>query len=333
MSDQREISAIVTTRNRAELLRRVLEAFRAQTLAPHRWELVVVDDGSTDGTADVLRACEGALPLRAVYQRHAGLGAARSHGVLAAWSPITVLLDDDDLPAPDFLAEHLGAHRRHPDPRLAVLNHTEWAPDLNISPVMEYVTGAGGQLFSYADLTSGELLDFTYFWGGRVSCKRQLLWEHGLFNPVFRFGCEDIELAYRLSKVGLRVLYHAPAVTRMARPITFDDFCERLRLQGRSQRVFGRLHDDPWVRAWTRTDNAAARWQAVQPYVEVGLRAARQLDRLAGIRRDLGLELADTLRRLLHTAYQWAFEASNLRGIAEAVDDEKGRTPRSRQAS
>jgi glycosyltransferase involved in cell wall biosynthesis len=330
MPDPRQISAIVTTHNRAGLLRRVLDGFHSQTLCRDQWEIVVVDDGSTDGTAEVLRSFAGALPLRAVFQRHTGLAAARNHGVLAAWSPIVCLLDDDDIPAPDFLAEHLGAHQIHPDPSVAVLNHTELAPDIAVNAVMEYVTGTGGHLFSYAGRTDGELLDFTYFWGGRISCKRRLLWEHGLFDPVFQFGCEDIELGYRLSRVGLRVRYHARAVTRMARQIGFDSFCDRLRLQGRSQYVFSRLHDDPRVRAWTRTEGFGPRWRALQPRLGVGLRAARELDRLVEIRHDLGLNVDGTLRRLLHTAYCWAFEASNLQGIANQFDEDTKRTHRSR---
>ena len=53
-----------------------------------------------------------------------------------------------------------------------------------------------GYLFMYPPLKDGELLDNTYFWGGRSSCKKNFLVEHGNFNPVFKFGCEDIELGY-----------------------------------------------------------------------------------------------------------------------------------------
>ena len=74
-------------------------------------------------------------------------------------------------------------------------------------------------LFSYPNLKHGDVLDYTYFWGGCSSCKRKFLIEYGVFNPVFRFGCEDIELAYRLSKSNLKVVYNARAVSTMVRDI------------------------------------------------------------------------------------------------------------------
>jgi len=78
---------------------------------------------------------------------------------------------------------------------------------------MHFVTDVGQYLFAYQDLVDGQRLDHTYFWGGRSSCKRSLL-RHGLFNPTFRFGSEDIELGHRLSRHGLQVVFARDAVSR-----------------------------------------------------------------------------------------------------------------------
>src|SRR6185503_16443738 len=91
-------------------------------------------------------------------------------------------------------------------------------------------------------LAAGQELDYTYFWGGRTSCKRAFLLEHGLFRPEFTFGSEDIELAYRLSEHGLRVIYWPRAAQRMIRPVTYEDFCRRCERQGISQWMFSRMH-------------------------------------------------------------------------------------------
>ena len=79
------------------------------------------------------------------------------------------------------------------------------------------------------------MLEYTAFWGGRSSCKRSLLVRHGLFHPDFRFGCEDIELGWRLARYGLRVIYTPCARSVMIRALTFDQFCARSYRQGRSQ--------------------------------------------------------------------------------------------------
>ena len=137
---------------------------------------------------------------------------------------IIVLLDDDDIAVPELLVEHLSTHKAHPEDNVAVLGYTDLAPEIATDPLMHFVTEDGAFLFSYADIRHGQVLGFSYFWGGRSSCKRRFLLQHGMFDSVFRFGCEDIELAFRLSKHGLRVIYNARAITVMGERFHLTSF-------------------------------------------------------------------------------------------------------------
>jgi hypothetical protein len=204
-----------------------------------------------------------------------------------------------------------------------VLGYTPLADDIARDPLMHFVTEVGCFLFSYPSLHDGDVLDFEYFWGGRASCKRAFLLEHGVFNPVFRFGCEDIELAYRLSRHNFRVVYNARAVTTMVRKVDFDGFCNRLVRQGRSNFVFSRLHPEDEVQRWTEVSDSEERWRAIAPDYDATLRSARQLDRMANLKQAQGFELADDEVEWLHRAYFAAFRAAKLRGITEAREREE----------
>jgi hypothetical protein len=160
-------------------------------------------------------------------------------------------------------------------------------------------------------------LDFSYFWGGRSSCKRGFLLEYGVFNPVFRFGAEDIELGFRLEKVGLRVVYNAAAISSMVRTLTFEDFCRRCRLQGQSNWVFSQLHTDPAVRAWAQIDHAELEWAQIAPRFDDLMKAAGDLDRFARARARLDLHIDPVTTELLHQFYAAAFRANRIRGTVE----------------
>lgn len=314
-----EISAILTTYNRAHLLPQVLGGLEAQTLSPDRFEIVVIDDGSTDETQAVLQAWEGRLPMRVLRQAQSGLAAAKNLGIFACRSPIVVFLDDDDVAGPDLLVGHLAAHLRYPDFNLAVLGHTDLAPEIADLPVMRHVTGAGGQLFSYGWMQPGQMLSYREFWGGRSSCKRALLFEHGIFNPVFRFGCEDIELAWRLSTVGLRVLYEPAARATMIRGLSFRDFCNRARRQGRSQWVFANLHRTQEVRDYCEIDRALALWPRCASDLAGLLRWVEGLDAMMQARALSAAPLAAATQAELDEAYATAFFLCRAQGIAEAA--------------
>jgi glycosyltransferase involved in cell wall biosynthesis/predicted O-methyltransferase YrrM len=311
------LSAVVCTYDRAGLLRRMLESLCAQTLGQEDFEIVVVDDGSTDDTGQVVESFRARLPIRYSRQRNAGLASARNHGLFLARGQLLLFLDDDDVADPGLLEAHVAAHRRYPAPEVGVLGYTRLDAPLAADPLMHFVTEVGCFLFSYPGLKGGDVLDFSYFWGGRSSCKRAFLLDHGAFNPVFRFGCEDIELGYRLSKHGFKVVYEPAAISTMVRGFSFDGFCNRLVRQGRSNQVFSRLHDDPVVAAWAEVGGAQEAWCRIEPVHELVLRSGRELDRIVRQRKEVGIGVGACDLELLHRGYYAAFRASKLKGIVE----------------
>jgi GT2 family glycosyltransferase/glycosyltransferase involved in cell wall biosynthesis len=323
------VSVVIPTHNRAALLEASLSSLAEQSLARDSFEVVVVDDGSTDATPLVCDDFSRRLALRYVAVDRAGIGAAKNAGAQAATGSIVFFFDDDDVADPDLLLNHTRAHDDHADEEVAVLGYTGWARSLAVTEVMRFVTDIGHYLFSYDGLDEGQELDFTYFWGGRTSCKRSFLTKRGLFRSEFMFGSEDIELAYRLSKVGLRVVYWPRAVQYMNRPITYDEFCSRCERQGASQWIFSQMHEDPEVQDWCGVADARKRWEEVEPMLDERRRRAEELEQLlAGLG---GTREQEDTRQQLWELYWWTFEACKLKGMAEAQQLDRP-TPRSTAA-
>src|SRR6266487_2044376 len=284
------ISVVIPTFNRAAMLSATLESLANQRLPKNRYEVVVVDDGSEDNTPEVCRDFASRMQLNYLHIDNSGISAAKNTGILASRGRILLFFDDDDIADNRLLGEHLKAHEQYAEENMAVLGYTTWAPNLPVTPFMRYVTETGF-LFAYGDLHDGQMLDFTYFWGGRSSCKRSFLARNGVFNPQFRTIIEDMELGYRLSQFGLRVVFHRAAVSYMARPLTFEAFCVRCERQGEALFLFSRLHDDPVVEQYCRSGdpfierrtlgtNPEARWPDVASLFREKINQAGRLERL-----------------------------------------------------
>ena len=310
-------SVLVCTYNRADLLKRTLESLCHQTLDKSLFEVIIVDDGSQDSTREIALSFESRLPLCYAYQRNSGVASARNHALFRSRGDFVFFLDDDDIATPTLLEEHVRTHQLYSEDSFSVLGYTDLASEIACDPVMHFVTEVGKFLFSYSDIQCGQILDFSYFWGGRLSCKRRFLLEYGTFNSIFKFGCEDIELGYRLSKYGMRVLYNSRAVTTTVRPITYDQFCERLIKQGRSNFVFSQLHSESEVRAWTEVDDLD-KWPLLEPVYEIFRKSGRDLDSIFRCKQRIGIDTAED-RSLLHEAYWLAFQASKIKGMADAA--------------
>lgn len=316
------LSVVICTYNRAPLLAQVLESLCKQTLPTEEgFEVVIINDGSTDDTEAVADTYAKKLPLRYFYQRNAGLASAKNHGLFASRGDLVFFMDDDDIASGNLLEEHVKTHMKFPADHYAVLGYTALSPEISENLLMHFVTEVGGFLFSYPSLKDGDVLDYSYFWGGRSSCKRSFLLEHGVFNPVFRFGAEDIELGYRLSKHGLRVIYNKNAVSVMVRKIDFDAFCSRLERQGSSNYVMSQIHSEPEIQQWAETVDLDKNWAMINEHYDAIVGSARHLDSIANLKLALGFDLDEETRYLTYRGYWAAFKACKLKGIVKKRSD------------
>lgn len=313
------ISVIIPTYNRAALLRSSLESLAGQSLPGDQYEVIVVDDGATDATREVCAELATRLDLKYFRIEHSGISAAKNLGIFAASGPIILFFDDDDYAAPTLLAEHLAAHARHPHERTAILGYTAWAPTLLITEVMHYVMDVGRLLFCYT-MEQGQTLDFTHFWGGRTSCKRRFLAQHGVFRHELQSILEDIELGYRLSKHGLKVVFHRNAVQYMNRPITYDEFCRRCERQGQSQFLFGSMYpDDSVIEQYCQINVARKSWDQVREVMGMGYYRVRELESTLEF-QSVDDDATREIRTDLHRLYKWTFNAFKMKGLMEAEE-------------
>jgi glycosyltransferase involved in cell wall biosynthesis len=322
------LSVIIPTRNRAGLLRESLTSLGKQTINHQEFEVIVIDDGSTDHTADVCKEFSSKMDLKYRRIMPSGIAAAKNVGIFTSRGSILMFFDDDDLADPDLCRQHLEAHSRYPQYNLAILGYTDWAPSLNVTLLMHFLTEVGQFLFSYASMHDGQTLDWTGFWGGRTSCKRRFLIKHGVFHQDFTFGYEDDELGYRLSKYGLEVIFNRKAVQHMNRAYTFDEFCRRCEREGFSQWRFSQLHSDPIIQEYCQVIDAQRRWQDAQTQLPEKIRRVRQLEtQLKGF---LACSTRQELEHELMGHYDWTFKAFKLKGATDAMNAETDAAARRR---
>jgi GT2 family glycosyltransferase len=235
------------TYNRGHLLPRVLEACFDQTVARDAYEVVLVDDGSSDETPSVIEEAKRRtrVPFTVISQPNAGLARARNAGIAACRGERIVFIDDDVLPMPDFVEEHLRAAQRGTDP---------------------VVRGAVIEVASFDRLPPPfwTLRNYSanWFWTSNVSVSRRALDEVRLrdgewFDEAFsEYGWEDIELGLRLRESGVRAVFNKYAVAfhykaKAAEQLDLEAVLRQKRAQARTARVLARKHPGWRVRLAT----------------------------------------------------------------------------------
>jgi glycosyltransferase involved in cell wall biosynthesis len=193
------LSVVIPTYNRLPILRQCLEALERQELAApiERFEVVLVDDGSTDDTVAWLEANAASLPhLRLIRQDHGGPAEGRNRGVEQANGDVVVFIDSDLVVLPDFLVCHARALEQR------------WRQRGNR---LCFTYGAVVNTARFDNPTSephklGDV-SFAYFATGNVAIDKQVLEQAGLFDTAFRlYGWEDLELGERLRRMGVELV-------------------------------------------------------------------------------------------------------------------------------
>ena len=241
--EEPEVSVIVPTYNRLEVLAEVLEAIENQVGAPS-FELVVVDDGSTDGTYEWLQGRHFSVPVQCVRQQNSGPAIARNRGVAISQGTLVAFLGDDTVPETDWLSRHVGAHRSRPGQEaLAVIGYTHWHERMRVTAFLEYINEHGLQ-FGYSLIDDAEHVPFNFLYTSNLSMPRALLVQEP-FSTDFPYAAwEDIELGYRLEKAGMRLVYESRARVAHDHPTDLSRFADRQEKAGYSAVVFYRLQPE-----------------------------------------------------------------------------------------
>lgn len=240
-----QLSVIIPTFNRADVLRRTLNLLSVQSLAKTEFEVIVVDDGSTDETPRLLEEwrIKNALNLKIHHQENSGQGVARNRGIEMARGEILVFLGDDMLPTPGLLEAHLKFHILHPEAEFVALGIVTWHPELRITRFMRWLETSGVQ-FKFFDLKRDAETDFFRFYTANISLKKKFL-NSERFDPDFRgWGFEDAELGYRLAKKGMNLIYWPEAHVQHFHEISADSLAARQFSAGRNATLFQRKHPD-----------------------------------------------------------------------------------------
>jgi len=241
--DNLDISIIIPTYNRAKLLKTTLELFGRQTYPANRFEVIAVDDGSTDATENIVRQLQDKAPYKLRYfkQVNSGPASARNRGVREAKADILLFTGDDILPKEDLIEQHLEAHKKRANS--AVLGFIEWSNDLEVSDFMNYIAPNGFQ-FRYGTIRDDYNCGFRHFYTSNISLAKKWFSED-LFDEDFTYAAlEDTELAYRLQKKGLRIVLNKKAVGYHHHPITPESFCQKMKMGGYSAVIFIRKHPE-----------------------------------------------------------------------------------------
>lgn len=233
------LSVIIPTCNRAKILQKTLNAYAQQTAREQILEILVIDDGSTDETSEMVSrlAATCSIPVLCFRQENKGPAAARNRGIREARGELILLGDDDVIPVPTMVAEHLSWQDRYPDPSIAIVGSIFCSPEVNPTPLMKW-WGLNGLRFDPPFMKRGHDVSWAAGLFLNTSAKVAFFRENGLFDERFRaYGYEDVELGYRLVKKGLRMIYNPDAIGYHYKQISFSDMCRRVKTMGTTQNL------------------------------------------------------------------------------------------------
>lgn len=203
------VSIVIPTYNRLESLKRVLSALEQQTVPSDTFEVVVVSDGATDGTHEYLCALNKPYSLKYVFQPNQGVAVARNNGIANASGQFILFLDDDVVPTPELVSEHLRYHEIY-GTNVVVIGPMLSPPEYTMSPWVRWEQEKlAGQ---YQEMQEEKWQPTArQFYTGNTSLARRWLSKDQCFDPSFR-RAEDVELAFRLADRGVCFVFNPRAI-------------------------------------------------------------------------------------------------------------------------
>jgi len=225
-----KISVVVCTYNREKFIGRALETLTGQTLSPGKYEILIIDNSSTDNTAFICRDFITSHPLfniKYLFEANKGLSFARNRGIMEASSPIITYVDDDTEASPAFLENILNFFESHPGtvgiggkviPIYPDTGEPEW--------MNKYLHGFIG-LVDYGEGPALYKPPMKYPAGCNMTYTKEILQKAGGFNNQLTFRSDDKHIFYQVKKHSSSIYYLPGAMVHHnidRQRVSFDNF-------------------------------------------------------------------------------------------------------------
>jgi hypothetical protein len=318
-----------------------LDGFARQALPRGSFEIVVVNDGSSDGTREALEALRLPVPFTQRSVPAGGAAKARRVGLPLCRGERILFINDDTIPFPDTLRAHLEAHLLYAPRPVSILGSFEQPPEHLRRLLMAYLENST-QIFGYPDFGPGEELEGRHYYTCNASTPRAAIEAIGGFDTSFyHYGCEDTDLGIRLEQAGVPLIFRPDVRARHQHLLSLADVRRRQPMVALAHVRLLRKH--PWlldaIEGWrdltleglkTRLGRAAEARQrcevVLQNLSDLDLEAIRAMapedDSLAS---ELLSEFADVFPRI--SGLWWSegfvkgFEQHGLSGFRELLEN------------
>jgi glycosyltransferase involved in cell wall biosynthesis len=241
-----DLSIEISTYNRKEVLREVLERLARQTHPSNRFEVILSDDGSTDDLLEMVEAMIPDLPYRTTLLRHSHKGPGHAHncGIRASQADIVLMLAADILPSPQLVAEHVRSHQEHPADNIVVsgrLTQSEKLPDTVLQRAANVEVE---KIFR----SKSDQVEHGGFLVSNLSFKKSFMLKYGMLYEWPPASGEDLELGYRLRNNGMKIIENELAAGYHHHEETLASISKRAYMTGYNSHHFSAEVGEEWVR-------------------------------------------------------------------------------------
>ncbi len=223
------ISIVIPAYNRSKVLNITLDKLASQDIDPKRYEVIVVDDGSTDGLFQMVSGKIPHMPytLRLFHHENHGPGFTQNRGIIESRGNLILILPNDIWVTKGLIRKHLQTHKQNPQNYVAVMGKVTQSPDLESTVLHKY-----WDRFSCFQFEEKTEVEGIFFHACNVSLKRKFLIDSGFFKTKLGASNEDAELGYRLQCRGMKLLYNREAKAFHHHEETLVSLCQRAYEEG-----------------------------------------------------------------------------------------------------
>jgi len=242
----KKASIIIPCYNTAENIGRTLQAFIEQTQPAKAYEIIVIDDCSTDQTvAEIRKKVEAPQLIFLQNEQNSGPAHTRNRGIDQASGEIIIFSDGDTVPGMGYVEKHLETHIRYSEPYFVVSGAAAMPEDIEITPLM--YLGNVVQTMGAAEYVEDDPYDWLHFSTLNVSLKSEFLadsrFDEGSFvrktdSETELAGFEDTELAQRLAKKGMKLVYNPNILAYHYHFRSPEDYLNKVHEYGKRFRVW-----------------------------------------------------------------------------------------------